>query len=56
MCFFVLYYCLAGNKLEVHVGDIVSLQAQTSPFFQLMEKFKCREHINKSETQLKTLP
>ena len=25
----------AGNKLEGDVGDIISLQAQTSPYFQL---------------------
>ena len=45
-----------GNKLEGDVGDIVSLQAQNSPCFQLKEKFKCIEHIDKSETQLKTSP
>ena len=38
------------------MGDIVSLEAQTFPYFQLRE-FKCIEHyINKRETQLKTLP
>ena len=46
----------AGNKLEGDVGDIVSLQPQTSPYFQLREKFKCLEHIDKSETQHKTSP
>ena len=36
------------------MGDIVSMQAQTFPYFELREKFKCIEHyINKSETQLK---
>ena len=45
----------AGNKLEGDIGD-VSLQAQTSPYFQRREKFKCVEHIDKSETQLKTSP
>ena len=44
----------AGNKLEGDVGDKVSLQAQTSPCFQLRGKFTCIEHIDKSETQLKT--
>ena len=44
----------SGNKLEGDVGDIVFLEAQTSPCFQLREKFKCIEHINKSKTQLKT--
>ena len=39
-----------GNKLEGDMGDTVSLQAQTSPYFQLREKFKCIEHIDKSET------
>ena len=38
------------------MGDIVSPQAQTSPYIQLREKFKCIEHIDKSETQLKTSP
>ena len=42
-----------GNKLERDMGDIVSLQAQMSPLFQLREKFKCIEHIDKSEIQLK---
>ena len=46
----------SGNKLEGDVDDTVSLQAQTSPYFQLREKFKCTEHIDKSETQLKTAP
>ena len=46
----------AGNKLEADVRDIVSLKAQTFPYFQLVEKFKCMEHIDKSETQLKTSP
>ena len=36
------------------MGDIVSLQVQMSPYFQLREKFKCIEHIDKSGTQLKT--
>ena len=36
------------------MGDIVSLQAQTSLNLQLREKFKCIEHIDKSEAQLKT--
>ena len=38
------------------MGDIVSLQAQMSPSFQLREKFKCIEHTDKSKTQLITLP
>ena len=45
-----------GNKLEGEEGDTVSLQAQTSPYFQLREKFKCTEHKYKSEIQLKTSP
>ena len=32
---------VAENKLEGDVGDIISLQAQMSPYFQLREKFKC---------------
>ena len=45
-----------GNKLEGDMGNIVSLQAESSPFFQLREKFKCIEHMDRSVTQLKTSP
>ena len=38
------------------MGDIVSLLAQTSLYFQLREKFTCIEHIVISETSLKLLP
>ena len=38
------------------MGDIVSLQAQTSPYFQLREKFKCIEHIDKVKPSLKLHP
>ena len=38
------------------MGDIVSLKAQMSPYFQLREKFNCIEHIDKSKTYLKTSP
>ena len=47
-------FFVSGNKPEGDVGDIVSLQDQTSPYFQLRGKFKCIEHVDKSETQLKT--
>ena len=47
---------MSWNKLEGDVRDIVSLQAQTSPYFQLREKFKCIEQIEKSGTQPKTSP
>ena len=49
-------YChqTPGNKLEGDTEDIVSLQAQTTPYFQLRAKFKCIEHTDKSETQFKT--
>ena len=47
---------LTGNKLEADVGDIVSLQAQTSPYFQLREKFKCIEHIDKSAPSIHVKP
>ena len=36
------------------LGEIVSLQTQTSPYFQLREKNKCIEHIGKGKAQLKT--
>ena len=52
----ILKHIRVWNKLEGDVGDIVSLQAQTSPYFQLREKFKYMEYIDKSETQLKTSP
>ena len=47
---------LSQNKLEGDVGDIVSLQAQTSPYLQLREKSKCIEHIDEGKTQLITSP
>ena len=50
------FYGETGKKLEGDVGDIVSLQAQTSSYFQLREKFKCKEHRDKSKTKLKTSP
>ena len=50
------FFYSPGNKLEGDVGDIVSLQAQRSPYFLLREKFKCIEHIDISETKLKTSP
>ena len=46
----------SGNKLEGDVADTISLHAQTSPYFQLTEKLKCIEHIDKSENQLKSSP
>ena len=49
-------YGETGSKLEGDMGDIVSLKAQMSPFFQLREKLKCIEHIDKSEAQLKSFP
>ena len=45
-----------GNKLEGKVGETVSLKAPTSLHLKLREKVKCKEHIVKSETQLKTSP
>ena len=38
------------------LGEIVSLQTQTSRYFQLREKFKCIEQIGKGKAQLKTSP
>ena len=34
------YKQMVGNKLKGVVGDIVSLQAQMSPYFQMRVKFK----------------
>ena len=36
--------------------EIISLQAQTSPYFQPKEKINYIEQKDKSETQLKTSP
>ena len=47
---------MARKKLEGDAGDIVSIQVQKSPYFKLREKLKHIEHIDKSETQLKTSP
>ena len=47
---------ISGNMLEGDVGDIVSLPAQTSPYFQLRKKFNCIENTDRSKTQLKTSP
>ena len=41
--------------LEEDIGDIVPLQAQTSPYFQLREEFKCMEHMTKVKPNLKLL-
>ena len=47
---------VAGNKLGGYLEEIFYIQAQTSPYFQLREKFKCIEHIDKSEIQLEISP
>ena len=40
-----------------NLGDIVSLQAKASPYFQSSEeKFECTEHIDKGKTHFKTSP
>ena len=39
--------CAIGSKLVGHLGEIVSLQSQTSSYFQLKERFKIIEHISK---------
>ena len=40
-----------GNKLGEHLGEVVSLQEQTSPYFRLREKSNCIEYIGKSKFQ-----
>ena len=56
----VLYAFLQENfgwfreQARGNLGEIVSLQTQTSPYFQLREKIKCLEHIGKGKAQLKT--
>ena len=58
----VLYAFLQENvgwfrdKARGDLGEIVSLQTQTSPYLQLREKIKCIEHISKGKAQLKTSP
>ena len=46
----------AGIKLQGNKGEIVSFQDQTSPYFELKEKFKCIEHIGKNERWAETSP
>ena len=50
-CFF--HY--TGNKLKGDMGDIVSIQAQTSPFFQRREKFRTNRQV-KSRLNLSLKP
>ena len=38
------------------IVSYVSLQAQTSPYFQPREKLKCIEHIEKVKASLRLLP
>ena len=47
---------MAGNKLAGDLGEVVSLQEQTSPYFQLREKPKCIDCIGKSKFWSKTSP
>ena len=44
---------LTGNKLGGDLEEVVSLQKQTSPYFQLREKWKCKEYIGKTKFQSK---
>ena len=47
-----------GYSLQGDYGEIVSLNEQTSPYFQLKEKRKCIEYkiIGQSEIQVQTSP
>ena len=45
-----------GTKLEGDQGEIVSLQDQTSPCSQLIEKFKCIDYVGKDERWAETSP
>ena len=50
-------YCYTpGNMLGGDLGEVVSLQEQTSPYFQLREKSKCIEYIGKAKFRSKTSP
>ena len=44
----------SGNKLGGDLGEVASLQEQTSPYFQLREKSKCIDHIGKPKFWSKT--
>ena len=44
---------LAGIKPE---GEKVSLRAQSSPCYELREKFKCIDYIDKTEKKAETSP
>ena len=46
----------SGNKLGGGLGEVVSPQEQTSPYFQLREKSKCIEYIGKCKFWSKTSP
>ena len=58
----VLYAFLLENvgwfreQARGDLGEIVSLQTQTSPYFQLKEKIKYIEQISTGKAQLKTSP
>ena len=53
LCWFyheaVHIYQVSGNKLGGDLGEVVFLQEQTYPYFQLREKSKCIEYIGKSK-------
>ena len=46
----------AELSLEADLGEKVSLNWLTSPYFELREKFKSKEHIGKSKMLTKTSP
>ena len=43
--FLSLSWVDSGIKLQEDKGDIVSLQDETSPCFELKEKFECIDYI-----------
>ena len=47
---------ITGIKHQGDFGEIVSLRFQTSPCFELNEKFKCTEYIGQDEKWAETSP
>ena len=60
MSFLTVFQSYQGNGWMIMKGCVqwnpvaverhISLKALTSPYFQLRDKFKCIEHVDKSET------
>ena len=51
-----ILYNTTGLSLEGDLGEKVSLNWFTSPYYELREKFQCIEHIGESKIWTKTSP